>query len=106
MGWTYTDQSGREIIRDGEAVSTRVRSVWTGVCGTAERAEGGGWTIRWDDGAVDTEVVSLLDPDFEALGRCEWFALCENPATHFEAHTILGAVPCCERCASIARGVI
>lgn len=34
--------------------------------------------------------------------RCEWFALCENEATHDEPHPVLGSVPCCDRCATFA----
>jgi hypothetical protein len=30
---------------------------------------------------------------------CEWFALCENPATGLVAHPVLGHVPTCQRCA-------
>lgn len=33
---------------------------------------------------------------------CEWFLLCENPATREIMHPIIGAVPTCERCATIA----
>lgn len=33
---------------------------------------------------------------------CEWFALCENPATGTTPHPILGAVPTCDRCAKRA----
>jgi hypothetical protein len=29
---------------------------------------------------------------------CQWFALCDNPATHDEPHPILGTVPTCDRC--------
>lgn len=31
---------------------------------------------------------------------CEWFALCENPATGTIDHPILGPVPTCDRCAA------
>lgn len=31
---------------------------------------------------------------------CEWFALCDNPATGTEPHPILGDVPICDRCAA------
>lgn len=36
------------------------------------------------------------------MKRCEWFLLCENAATHDEPHSILGSVPCCDRCAKLA----
>lgn len=36
-----------------------------------------------------------------SVPRCEWFAACENPATHEEPHPVLGAVPCCDRCAKV-----
>ena len=32
------------------------------------------------------------------LPMCEWFALCDHPATLLVAHPILGDVPTCERC--------
>ena len=31
---------------------------------------------------------------------CEWFALCENPATREHPHPVLGSVPICDRCAA------
>ena len=30
--------------------------------------------------------------------KCEWFLLCENPATGTLRHEILGSVPVCDRC--------
>lgn len=33
---------------------------------------------------------------------CEWFALCDRPATTYVQHPVLGAVPCCQRCAERA----
>lgn len=35
------------------------------------------------------------------IGGCEWFALCENEATHHEPHPVLGDVPRCDRCAKV-----
>lgn len=29
---------------------------------------------------------------------CEWFAMCGEPATHYEPHPILGRVPSCDSC--------
>jgi hypothetical protein len=34
----------------------------------------------------------------EIVQQCEWFALCDNDATGFESHPILGDVPICDRC--------
>lgn len=31
-------------------------------------------------------------------GPCQWFAMCDNPATSEEPHPILGKVPICKRC--------
>jgi hypothetical protein len=31
---------------------------------------------------------------------CEWFALCDRPATDTRPHPILGDVPVCDRCAA------
>jgi hypothetical protein len=33
---------------------------------------------------------------------CEWFALCDRPATGFTPHPVLGSVPTCDRCATRA----
>ena len=33
---------------------------------------------------------------------CRWFLRCDNPATTTVPHPILGAVPCCDRCAKFA----
>lgn len=30
--------------------------------------------------------------------KCEWFAMCTNPATMTRSHPILGQVPICKRC--------
>jgi hypothetical protein len=35
---------------------------------------------------------------FAVLPRCEWFALCDHPATGTMPHPILGDVPICDRC--------
>jgi len=31
-------------------------------------------------------------------GTCQWFLLCDHPATGTMAHPILGSVPICDRC--------
>ncbi len=34
-----------------------------------------------------------------ALGKCKWYALCDNPAEGVTTHPILKSVPVCKRCA-------
>jgi hypothetical protein len=29
---------------------------------------------------------------------CEWFAMCDHPATGLMAHPVLGDLPICDRC--------
>jgi hypothetical protein len=36
--------------------------------------------------------------DTTDLGTCQWFALCDHPATQTRSHRILGDVPICDRC--------
>lgn len=54
-------------------------------------------------GAVAVFRACRVVPQFR-LDRaemiCEWFARCTNPAAGTVAHPILGAVPCCTRCAN------
>jgi hypothetical protein len=56
--------------------------------------------LRWE--ASDAGLLTpseILTADRRVLGgACEWYALCENPATGTRSHTILGDVPICERC--------
>lgn len=33
---------------------------------------------------------------------CQWFALCDRPATQVVAHPVLDLVPACDRCAARA----
>lgn len=34
----------------------------------------------------------------EALGQCQWWALCGGDAITTRSHPILGEVPICDRC--------
>ena len=36
--------------------------------------------------------------------KCEWFALCDNYATHTKTHPVLGEVPICDRCEALVPG--
>ncbi len=52
----------------------------------------------------DADYCSVCQATPEAVGcealvgLCEWFLLCEHPATTTRQHPILGAVPICDRC--------
>lgn len=45
------------------------------------------------------------DADGWAVAKliCQWFARCDNYATHAEPHPMLGFVPACDRCVKIGR---
>ena len=43
-------------------------------------------------------IDAMLSDDPHVLRMCEWFALCDNPATKTRSHPVLGAVPICDRC--------
>ncbi len=43
---------------------------------------------------VDGKNTKLVDGE----QGCEWFAYCENKATHTVNHPILGQVPTCSSC--------
>jgi hypothetical protein len=72
-----------------------------------------GKALFWDQGDLaysSTEGIICEQPDDgEPIGHtlappalCEWFALCDRPATGTTPHPILGAVPTCDRCAERA----
>jgi hypothetical protein len=54
-----------------------------------------------------SDPIDARMPDAEPvaldLGPCEWFAGCQNEATHLEPHPILPPVPACDRCPEIGR---
>ncbi len=54
-------------MQELKGLTVRVQSVWSGMQGSAFCEEPSVWTITWDDGDVDTGVMSLLDPDFVIL---------------------------------------
>jgi hypothetical protein len=54
--------------------------------------------IEWNPG----ELVRAVDGRLY-VRRCEWFARCDNAATHLEPHPILDQVPACDRCPTIGR---
>jgi hypothetical protein len=41
-------------------------------------------------------------PTLPAGQLCEWWVLCDHPATTTRPHPILGPVPICERCSEKA----
>jgi hypothetical protein len=48
---------------------------------------------------VDRQTSFLCGEFVGRLERaCQWFALCDNPATGHMPHPILGSVPICDRC--------
>lgn len=50
------------------------------------------------------EKVAALPARPRHLGACEWFARCEQDATHLEPHPAFpGGVPACDRCSGIGR---
>lgn len=42
-------------------------------------------------------TTTVVDEDGNTI-ECQWFALCDNPATQLQHHPILGDVPICDRC--------
>lgn len=65
---------------------------------------------EWLDvtGVMPTSSTSSTDgqtAEVVACDRvlCQWFARCDNYATHAEPHPILGSVPACDRCPGIGR---
>lgn len=49
---------------------------------------------------MDMRDAAPKPSDSEGLGKCEYFALCANPADGVVRHPILGEVPACQRCAA------
>lgn len=49
------------------------------------------------------EPVTEVGGTPAAVWTCSWFAMCAEPATHYEPHPILGLVPACDRCPQIGR---
>ena len=56
------------------------------------------WSKTVEESSVhDNEAVLQAQID-TGEQRCEWFALCDNTATHIEPHPILKYVPTCDKC--------
>lgn len=96
--WVFTSNIGQvpEVIPP--APNEETRWMWFGKNGalpdsmTLERLE-----------ELCREVASLPNRVVD-WGPCEWFAACDRPATHMEAHPAFpGGVPACDRCAGIGR---
>lgn len=49
-------------------------------------------------------AAARLAADTGPLHGCEWFILCERPATGLTPHPVLGQVPTCDKCAAFAKG--
>lgn len=71
-----------------------------------------GWEIVWAKAYYHYEARNALTGErFEYVEgdlyekrlqqTCQWFARCENLATHTQSHPILGEVPICDRCQGI-----
>jgi DNA-binding MarR family transcriptional regulator len=46
-------------------------------------------------------TISITDAGRAAVAPlCQWFALCDHPATTTRSHPVLGEVPICDRCNS------
>ena len=51
------------------------------------------------DCLTEDEAINLINQYQDGASKtCEWFLLCENPATTTMHHPILGDVPICQRC--------
>lgn len=48
------------------------------------------------------KVCTFAATDLEAAASCQWFARCTNVAVTTVKHSVLGEVPCCQRCADFA----
>jgi hypothetical protein len=48
---------------------------------------------------MTTLMPDDIDPDdLGEVESCRWFVMCNEPATTFEPHPILGDVPICQGC--------
>lgn len=47
---------------------------------------------------VDCSHLPVEEQCPACVPLCQWWAMCDQPATHTLAHPVLGQVPICDRC--------